>query len=116
AVLMSASVRAHMATRAPSPAKPIAQALPIPLLAAVTRTFFPLSPRSIDLSFSFAVGGDAQSLPDRRAPELCEGSDGKVDINDADDARRIRPRGGARRRRPRRRRRPLRRFRPSFRP
>ena len=47
AVFTSPSVRAHMATRAPSAAKPIAQALPMPLLAAVTRTLLPRSPRSM---------------------------------------------------------------------
>ena len=47
AVLSSASLRAQMATRAPSAASASAHALPIPLLAAVTSATFPLSPRSI---------------------------------------------------------------------
>src|ERR1700687_6178184 len=42
----SASPREHMATRAPSAAKPTAEALPMPLLAATTSATLPLSPRS----------------------------------------------------------------------
>ena len=47
ASLRAASPRAHMATRAPSAASPIAHALPIPLLAAATNATLPLSPRSM---------------------------------------------------------------------
>src|SRR3990172_7650104 len=42
----SASPRAHIATRAPSAAKPMADALPMPLLAATTSATLPLRPRS----------------------------------------------------------------------
>jgi len=47
AVFSSLSVRAHMATRAPSAPKASAHALPMPLLAAVTSATFPRSPRSM---------------------------------------------------------------------
>src|SRR5713101_7981524 len=46
AALRSASPRAHMATRAPSAASPMADALPIPLLAATTSAVLPFNPRS----------------------------------------------------------------------
>src|SRR6266481_1550549 len=42
----SASPRAHIATRAPSAPKPMAEALPMPLLAATTSATLPVSPRS----------------------------------------------------------------------
>src|SRR3990172_3703615 len=42
----SASPRAHIATRAPSAAKPMADALPMPLLAATTSATLPSRPRS----------------------------------------------------------------------
>src|ERR1700675_508098 len=42
----SASPRAHMATRAPSAPKPMAEALPMPLLAATTSATLPFNPRS----------------------------------------------------------------------
>src|SRR5690242_1774295 len=50
AVFRSLSVRAHITTRAPSAASPMADALPIPLLAAVTSATLPFSPRSIAFS------------------------------------------------------------------
>src|SRR2546425_1734664 len=62
AVLTSASVRAHMATRAPSAAKPIEHALPIPLLAAVTSATLPLSPRSMLCSPRASLS--AQMIPE----------------------------------------------------
>src|SRR3990172_11045767 len=42
----STSPRAHIATRAPSAPKPMADALPMPLLAATTSATLPLRPRS----------------------------------------------------------------------
>src|SRR5919201_453092 len=47
AVLSSLSVRAHIATFAPSRASSSAHALPMPLLAAVTSATLPRSPRSM---------------------------------------------------------------------
>src|SRR5437899_5931652 len=54
AVLRSLSVRAHIATLAPSAPKASAHALPMPLLAAVTSATLPFSPRSMELSLVFA--------------------------------------------------------------
>ncbi len=48
ASLSAASPRAHITTRAPSAAKPIALALPMPLLAATTSAVLPLMPRSME--------------------------------------------------------------------
>src|SRR5712691_2947695 len=80
-VLTSPSVLAHMATRAPSAAKPIAHALPIPLLAAVTRTLLPRSPRSMRDSLlcrrgalSRAPALTAQMIPEELLnPAMCVG-------------------------------------------
>src|SRR6058998_743062 len=52
----AASPRAHMTTRAPSAASPMAQALPMPRLAAITSATFPLSPRSMPSDLLVEVG------------------------------------------------------------
>ncbi len=54
----AASPRAHITTRAPSAASPIALALPMPLLAATTSAVFPLMPRSMGTPLSVCVNQD----------------------------------------------------------
>src|SRR5262249_60769191 len=70
AVLRSSSPRAHMLTRAPSAAKPMAEALPMPLLAATTSATLPLSPRSTTALRSGNLLVELRAIADRHVESL----------------------------------------------
>src|SRR5215510_12456078 len=70
AVLRSASPRAHMLTRAPSAAKPMAEALPMPLLAATTSATLPLSPSSTTALRSGDLLVELRAIADRHVEAL----------------------------------------------
>src|SRR5438270_6507139 len=61
------SVRAHMATMAPSAANASAHARPMPWLAPATSTTLPLSPVSIVLAFSLALAARKRGVGDIHA-------------------------------------------------